>query len=56
MPFSLPDLPYDYAALEPYIDGTTMNVRIPGGAAAPLLPPGVAGVRPGRLCQSTLAQ
>ena len=29
MSFELPPLPYDYAALEPYIDATTMQVRIP---------------------------
>jgi len=26
MAFQLPDLPYDYAALEPYIDAETMQV------------------------------
>ncbi len=26
MAFELPPLPYDYAALEPYIDATTMQV------------------------------
>jgi hypothetical protein len=25
--FSLPVLPYDYAALEPHIDATTMNIH-----------------------------
>jgi hypothetical protein len=25
--FSLPALPYDYAALEPHIDATTMNIH-----------------------------
>jgi hypothetical protein len=27
MSFTLPTLPYDYTALEPYIDGETMHVR-----------------------------
>lgn len=27
MAFTLPSLPYDYAALEPYIDATTMNIH-----------------------------
>lgn len=27
MAFTLPDLPYDYAALEPYIDATTMQIH-----------------------------
>jgi Fe-Mn family superoxide dismutase len=27
MPFTLPDLPYDYAALEPHIDATTMTIH-----------------------------
>ena len=27
MKFSLPDLPYDYSALEPYVDSTTMNIH-----------------------------
>ena len=27
MPFTLPDLPYDYDALEPYIDGETMRIH-----------------------------
>ncbi len=27
MPFKLPDLPYDFAALEPYIDAQTMQVH-----------------------------
>lgn len=27
MPFSLPPLPYDYTALEPYIDATTMHLH-----------------------------
>lgn len=26
MAFTLPDLPYDYSALEPYVDATTMQV------------------------------
>ena len=27
MPFTLPDLPYDKAALEPHIDATTMEIH-----------------------------
>ena len=27
MTFSLPDLPYDYGTLEPYIDTTTMQIH-----------------------------
>lgn len=27
MAFSLPALPYDYTALEPHIDATTMNIH-----------------------------
>ena len=27
MSFTLPPLPYDYAALEPYIDATTMQIH-----------------------------
>src|SRR5215467_11228921 len=27
MPFSVPDLPYDYAALEPHIDEQTMRIH-----------------------------
>jgi Fe-Mn family superoxide dismutase len=27
MAFSLPSLPYDYVALEPHIDATTMNIH-----------------------------
>ena len=27
MPFTLPDLPYDYAALEPTIDARTMEIH-----------------------------
>ncbi|MEE1525457.1 MAG: superoxide dismutase, partial [Lacticaseibacillus paracasei] len=27
MTFVLPDLPFDYAALEPYIDATTMHLH-----------------------------
>lgn len=27
MSFALPPLPYDYAALEPHIDATTMNIH-----------------------------
>ena len=27
MAFTLPALPYDYAALEPYVDATTMNIH-----------------------------
>lgn len=47
MPFALPDLSYDYAALEPYIDGTTMNVRA-GFHSAPSRAAG-ARVGPGRV-------
>jgi superoxide dismutase len=31
MSFTLPTLPYDYTALEPYIDGETMHVREQSG-------------------------
>ncbi|TML56739.1 MAG: superoxide dismutase, partial [Actinobacteria bacterium] len=27
MPYTVPDLPYDYAALEPHIDEATMRVH-----------------------------
>jgi hypothetical protein len=27
MAYSLPALPYDYAALEPHVDATTMNIH-----------------------------
>ena len=27
MPYTLPPLPYDYAALEPYIDAKTMEIH-----------------------------
>ena len=27
MPFEVPDLPYDYTALEPYIDEETMQIH-----------------------------
>ena len=27
MPYTVPDLPYDYAALEPHVDEATMRVH-----------------------------